>query len=237
MRQPGTGQWFLDSARYQMWLETQKNTLFCPGIPGTGKTIPASIVIEDLFSRFESDQEVGIAYLYCNFQRQDTQKVDDLLASLLRQLAQRRLFMPGELTALYDKHKDKQTQPSVDEIFAGLQSVVRIYSRVFIVVDALDECDKECMSIFLSQIFSLQASTTANLLATSRPIEVIKRRFEGRGEMAHISARDEDVEKYLDQDMETLPLLEKDNEGLSETRKEYLRNQIKTTLIKGVDGM
>ena len=45
-RQPGTGQWLLDSAEYQTWLKTSKQTLFCPGIPGAGKTILTSIVID-----------------------------------------------------------------------------------------------------------------------------------------------------------------------------------------------
>src|SRR5438105_551348 len=36
-RQPGTGQWLLDSPEFQTWLKTVKQTLFCPGIPGAGK--------------------------------------------------------------------------------------------------------------------------------------------------------------------------------------------------------
>ncbi|CEJ93677.1 hypothetical protein VHEMI09251 [[Torrubiella] hemipterigena] len=236
-RQPGTGQWFLDSAEYQTWLGTQKQTLFCPGIPGAGKTILASIVIEDLFSRFESNQEIGIAYLYCDFQRQDNQKVDDLLASLLRQLAQRRPSLPDELKSLYKKHKDIQTRPSVDEILSGLESVARIYSRVLIVVDALDECEMKCMLKFLSHLFSLQASTMANILATSRPIEIIKKEFEGRSEIVNISARNEDVEKYLDSDMKMLRLLDKGSDGLSDKRREELQKEIKNTLIKCVNGM
>jgi hypothetical protein len=37
-RQPGTGQWLLDSAEFQEWLKDKERTLFCPGIPGAGKT-------------------------------------------------------------------------------------------------------------------------------------------------------------------------------------------------------
>jgi hypothetical protein len=47
-RHEGTGQWLLDSVEYQAWLKTKKQTLFCPGIPGTGKTILTSIVVYDL---------------------------------------------------------------------------------------------------------------------------------------------------------------------------------------------
>lgn len=66
-RQEGTGQWLLDSNEYLGWLNQSKQTLFCPGIPGAGKTILTSIVVEQLCTKFENDATVGIAYLYCNF--------------------------------------------------------------------------------------------------------------------------------------------------------------------------
>jgi hypothetical protein len=66
-RQLGTGQWLLDSEEFQTWLKTEKQTLFCPGIPGAGKTIITSIVIDDLFAKFQNDVSVGIAYIFCNY--------------------------------------------------------------------------------------------------------------------------------------------------------------------------
>jgi hypothetical protein len=83
-RQPGTGQWLLDSPEFHAWIEADKQTLFCPGIPGAGKTILTSIVVEALTTRFSNDPMIGIAYIYCNFRRQDEQKINDLLASLLK---------------------------------------------------------------------------------------------------------------------------------------------------------
>src|SRR6267154_535868 len=50
-RQKGTGTWLLDSIEYQSWRERKKQTLFCPGIPGAGKTILTSIVVEELTTR------------------------------------------------------------------------------------------------------------------------------------------------------------------------------------------
>jgi Cdc6-like AAA superfamily ATPase len=67
---------------YQAWLKTSKQTLFCPGIPGAGKTICTSIVVDNLNTQFQNDSRTGIAYIYCNFRRQGEQKVGDLLASL-----------------------------------------------------------------------------------------------------------------------------------------------------------
>jgi hypothetical protein len=89
-RQPGAGQWLLP---------TSKQTLFCRGIPGAGKTILTAIVIDDLTTRFQNDPSIGIAYLYCNFQRRDEQKADDFLASLLKQLSQRQSSLPDSVRA------------------------------------------------------------------------------------------------------------------------------------------
>jgi hypothetical protein len=101
-RQRGTGQWLLDSAKYQTWLNIGKQTLFCPGIPGAGKTIPTSIIVDDLIAGFQNNPTVSIVYIYCNFQRKDKQKIDDLLTSLLKQLPQGQSSLPDSVKDLYD---------------------------------------------------------------------------------------------------------------------------------------
>ena len=106
-RQPGTGQWLLVSAEYQTWLNTPKRTLFCPGIPGAGKTILTAIVIDDLYTRFQCDASIGIAYLYCDFRRQHEQKTEDLLTNLLKQLAQKQASMPDGVQALYNQYRNQ----------------------------------------------------------------------------------------------------------------------------------
>ncbi len=82
-RQPGSGQWLLVSTEYQAWPNTLKQALFCPGIPGAGKTILTAIGIDDLYTRFQCDASIGIVYLYCGFQRQHEQNSESLLISLL----------------------------------------------------------------------------------------------------------------------------------------------------------
>ena len=55
-----------------------------------------------------------------------------------------------------------------------------MYSRVFIVVDALDEYQVTdgCRMRLLSEIFSLQAKARMNIFATSRFIQEIEAKFE-----------------------------------------------------------
>lgn len=44
-RHRDTGEWFLGSTEFQNWIRAKGQTLFCPGKPGAGKTIMASIAI------------------------------------------------------------------------------------------------------------------------------------------------------------------------------------------------
>jgi len=229
-QQPGTGQWLLDSAEYQTWLKTSKQTLFCPGIPGAGKTILTSIVVDDLCKRFYDCPTVGIAYVYYDFRRQDEQKADDILANLLKQLAQDQSSLSGTVRDLYDRHKDKRTRPLVDEISKALYSITTLYSRVFIVVDALDECRESdgCRTKFLSEIFKLQANCGASILATSRFLPEITDNFK-EATTLEIRASNDDVQIYLDGHMFRLP-------GFVRRRLE-LQDEIKTAILKAVDGM
>jgi hypothetical protein len=229
-RQAGAGQWLLDSAEFGAWLQISKQTLLCPGIPGAGKTILTSIVVEDLITRFKNDDNIGVTYLYCNYRRQHEQKLEDLFASLLKQFVQERRSIPDSVKTLYNRHKNKRTRPSLDEILRILQSVVKVYSRVFIIVDALDECQISdgCRQRFLSSLFNLQAKCGANLFATSRPISSIKKEFKGNP-MLEIRASEEDVRRYLEGHMFRLP-------GFV-VRSLELQEEIKTAIVKAVDGM
>jgi hypothetical protein len=229
-REPGTGQWLLESTKYQTWLETDKQTLFCPGIPGAGKTILTSIVIDNLGIRFQDKPNIGIAYLYCNFRRRDEQKVEDLLASLLKQLSQKRSSLPDRIKALVKRHKEERTRPLLDEISKALHSLTTMYSRVFIVVDALDECQVSdgCQARFLSEIFNLQAKCGANIFATSRFIPKITEKFQESMSL-EIRASEGDVRRYLDGHMFKLP-------GFV-VRNSELQEEIKTEIGRSVDGM
>ena len=229
-QQPGTGQWLLDSAEFQTWLDTSNQTLFCPGIPGAGKTIITAIVIDNLRTRYKDDTKVGIAYIYFNFRRQGEQKLEGLLASLLKQLAQEQLYLPDSIKDLYNCHKKDRTRPSADEISRALRSVAINFARLFLIVDALDECQitDRCRSKFLSEMFNLQARTGANLFATSRPILDIEREFKGCVSR-DILASDEDVRRYLDGHLSQLPAFI--------SKWPDLQKEIKNEIIQAVEGM
>ena len=225
-RQPGTGQWLLNSDEYKEWMKTPGKTLFCPGIPGAGKTILTAIVIDDIYSQFQSDTSVGIAYLYCDFRRQHEQSVETLLANLLKQLAQEQASIPDLVRTLYNQYRNQPKRPTLDEISSILRSVSILYSRIFIIVDALDEC--QVSTRLISEIFDLQARVRANIFSTSRKIPGIVKRFR-ESILLEISARDEDVQTYLAGRMEQLPSFV--------LISPELQNEVKATISQAVHGM
>jgi Cdc6-like AAA superfamily ATPase len=226
-RHEKTGQWVLESNEFQSWITEKNQTLFCPGIPGTGKTIITAIVISDLQSTFQNQRDIGISYLYCGF-RQDNQTSEDLLASLLKQLLRGPPFTET-VKALYDDHKAKRTRPLLDQVSSALYSVMSLYARVFIIIDALDELSDVERKRFLPEILKLRARTGSSLFATSRFIPEIVKEFEGSMKL-EIRATKEDIQSYLDRKITLqLPSFVKN--------KMELQNDIKTEICKVVDGM
>jgi Cdc6-like AAA superfamily ATPase len=226
-RQEGTGQWLLRSPEFQTWLENSGQTLFCPGIPGAGKTIIAAIVVEYLLAKFQHDPHTGITYIYCNFRRQDDQTVEKLLANLLKQLAQRQSSLPESVHDLHENYKKTGTLPSLRQISAALHSTAAAYKRVFIIIDALDECQDLARTKLLDDLFNLQTQARGNILATSRVNDDIERRFEGCSTI-EISAANEDVLAYLN-DQLTL--------RRSTVLNDDIQEKVRDAVLRAADGM
>lgn len=231
-RQAGTGEWLLASNKFQAWADQPKQILFCPGIPGAGKTITTSIVVQHLQRKFRDDVSVGIAILYCNFRQHQNQHPEDLLLSLLKQIIWGTPSVPICVEQLYEDHHRKGTRPTFDEITDALFSVIRNFSLTFIIIDALDECiiSDGARSKFMSTIFKLHAQTRANIFATSRFIPDIEKEFKKRGaDLLEIRASDKDMQRYLDGHRSQLRSFVLEDPELEKI--------VKDTIVKAADGM
>lgn len=230
VREAGTGQWLLDSTEYQGWVATTKQSLFCPGIPGAGKTMLMSIVVNDLLDKFFTEGPTAICYIYCNSIRSEEQRLDDLLVSLLRQLAQGQDPLSQGIVDLFERYKERRTRPSIEEICKTLYSVAATYTRVFVLVDALDECEVStgCRSRFISELLNLHDRLGVNLFATSRFIPEITERFT-ESTTKEIRATTEDIERYLERSLTSLPR--------SVSTDPDLKIAIKEEIGKAADGM
>ncbi len=230
-RQEGTGQWFLNSPEFKRWIQGSDKTLFCPGIPGAGKTMMAAITIDHL-CRSARSNDVEVAYLFCNYKAQADQSVVSMLAALLRQLVQSgRPDNVATVTTIYEHCLKGRGRPSLDDIFRTLQSTCANYAVVYVVVDALDECaDTDgARSRLIDKLRELQARfVEVRLMCTSRFIPEIMQKFCSDSRL-EVRAREEDVKRFVADQIPRLPnCIRRDNE---------LRCAVQSKIVEAVDGM
>lgn len=226
-RQEDTGAWFMESQEYLDWLSGTTSTLVCPGQPGAGKTIMATSVIHDLLLR-KDVLSVGIAYVFCNYKRQDEQDTSHLLSALVRQLLQRREKVPESIQKMYTKHKDQSTRPGRSELKEALVSLLMAFTEVYLVIDALDECRKDVCHDLLSVIQEQQAKDVIRILVTTRPLGHVLARLPARP-LLEIRAHDGDVAMFLKAQIGKLPKFVQNDSDL--------REKIIRTIVSAVDGM
>lgn len=228
-RQEGTGQWFLDSFEFKRWLQGSDKTLFCPGIPGAGKTMMAAIAVDHLCGRARGG-DIGVAYLFCSYKTQINQSALSLFAALLKQLGQSRPDIAAEVVHMYEYHSKQQSRPSLDDILQALKSVCSKYTAVHIVVDALDECadTDRTRNQLIDNLRELQDTADVRLLFTSRFINEITRKFESNPRL-EVRASDEDVRYFIAGQLPRLPRCVQ--------RDEELKQAVQDKIVEAVDGM
>ncbi|RYP19461.1 hypothetical protein DL767_009642 [Monosporascus sp. MG133] len=226
-RQEGTGQWLLDAPETARWLSETKGTLFCPGIPGAGKTMIAAIAIDHLLKSVQSSS-VGVAYVYCNYKAQEEQDTSSLLAAILKQLVQARQSIVEPVERLHKQHADRGTRPLLDEVCSVLRDVLANYATVYIVVDALDECKDGTRRQFLAKLQDLRAGQDVRLMATSRFIPEIVDAFNEAPKL-EVQASKEDVKRFVAGQLYRLPRCIQ--------RDAALQEMVQEKIVEAVDGM
>jgi NACHT domain len=196
--QEGTGKWILEDPTFKSWLAERHGILWCPGVPGAGKTVLASIIIDILVQMFETDN-VGLAWLYMDYRGHDLQTMENLFASLLRQLVQKRGKIPDSIIRSFGVSW-REAKLNLGECKTLLQEELDQFSKTVIVIDALDESSSKDLRKVL--IFELRDLTPAiHLLVTSRPLQDI-RDLLGDESQIEIRARNEDVTLYLERHLQ-----------------------------------
>ena len=181
---------------------------------------------------YSKQNNVGLAFIYCNHKERQTQTASNLIASLLEQLVRQQPNPPDTVTALYNDYFKKRTRPSFTEYLNLFQSVINnLFDDVFVVIDALDEYMEEDGSRdkLLAGIQRLQPNI--HLLVTSRWLLNIEREFE-KSIRLEIRATDEDITKYLD------GRIQKEKRLRNHVKEDpFLRNTIVNTIVGNSRGM
>lgn len=191
----GSGSNFTDHESFRAWSGGSEDVevLFCPGLPGAGKTSTASIVIDKL-RKSQGEKRLAVAFLYLNYSLRSDQTLIRILRSLLRQLVEGLPAIPNEITEFHYANRD----PSLHELIQVLSSVVRKHHSTFIIVDALDDCSPEILNGLLDAIQRLQ-SIGARFMLTSRFTNIVDRELKSfqKCSTLEIRAVDKDIEAYI----------------------------------------
>ena len=225
-RQAGTGEWFISSREFSYWL-LPKRSLWLHGIPGAGKTVLCSTIIENVKSRCSAD--VACLYFYFDFNNPLKQAVVNMLYSFLAQLSSSAI--PSEVRQLYDRCGNGTQEATVTQLIETVLSIADHGKRIFMIIDALDESsDWKALLKVIKTI--LQSSSDINLLMTSRKehdIQVVLEHSVDYIVAIQNEKVDDDVDIYVRE------CLRND----SDLRKwdDELKSEIAKTLTSGAQGM
>jgi nucleoside phosphorylase len=169
-RHEGSGHWFLESDYFKVWKASPESFLWLHGIPGCGKTVLSSTIIEHL----KQDATCHLLlYFYFDFNDKKKQSLDDLLRSLVEQVYQSQPDGRQPLEQMWASHNDGSRQPSTNSLQSMLQVMLSEVGSVSIVFDALDESKPR--GELLAWLKTLMESThiVCRLLVTARMEEEI----------------------------------------------------------------
>jgi NACHT domain len=176
-RHKDSGLWFLQTKAFEKWKKRRNSFLWLHGIPGCGKTILSSTIIEHLDRTASHTQP--LLYFYFDFSDIDKQSLESMIRSLIRQLYYKRKDTQKQLDSLFSSCADGHRQPDADSLCTHLLDMTQQVDEVWIVLDALDECSTRKGTRtkgLLSWMEDLLCSELRNvhLLATSRQEEDIE---------------------------------------------------------------
>ncbi|KAL8941743.1 MAG: hypothetical protein Q9216_002071 [Gyalolechia sp. 2 TL-2023] len=231
-RSPGTGMWLFDLPDLMNWLDDPMDSLWIYGIPGAGKTTLSTLVVDEVFARKRSNT-VGTAYFYIRHDDQDSHKPENVLGSIVSQLA---LQNQEALASLMSRHESlcKQGSATLDdrELDETLHRVLGYFSEAYNMIDGLDEsgsCFDQNRTRLIDIISGLHSKSDRSVrtLIFSRDEQDIRNQFT-RNEFhtLSIAASSADLRLFTNSWL-----------GRLDIQSEGLRTEIVDTLVNEANGI
>ncbi|KAF8840056.1 hypothetical protein BDN67DRAFT_1011775 [Paxillus ammoniavirescens] len=233
LRQAETCTWLPETETYQSWRCGDSPFLWLKGKPGSGKSVLASSVIDQLKSSLR-DGEV-LAFFYCDFRNERSTSAAEVMRSLLTQLL-RLANADGvdcrDAVPELVERKAEGTEPPCD--MKLLTCLVRhvaqqLHRQPLIVIDALDECkDAEKLVHAVKQL----NDGHIRVFVTSRPERII---METLFDLPSISLQN--MGGAVSADMKRHITIELDSRQWLRILKPALKQEIHFALLARADGM
>ncbi|KAI1777216.1 hypothetical protein F4818DRAFT_409587 [Hypoxylon cercidicola] len=136
-----TGRWLLDDSRFQKWFSPdhcQTPSLWINGIPGAGKTILASVIVDEA----RGIGQASTIFFYCKYGDSARNTFISAARSLLAQLLVQNDHI---LQPLYERSSMSGEVMLTSKMTAKdlLRTALKSCAKTYIILDGLDECDRD----------------------------------------------------------------------------------------------
>lgn len=150
--------------------------LWLHAIPGAGKTVLVSSVIEYLKDQVKSE-DVGLAYFYCDYKESNKQEPSKVLCTLLAQLARQHKTVFQRLQSFVQERckENPASIPTHDELRSNFSTFLEgSFKQIVLVVDAIDESTKRECIISDLKTFSKHCPFIKILVSSREELDITK---------------------------------------------------------------
>lgn len=223
-----TGTWITRSDEYQEWKNGSSRVFWLNGIPGAGKTILFSHIVEDIkqYCKTFGSKDITCSYYYCYFGR-DQDEVPHLLRWVINQLCRESQYIPKEILDSFLTGE----QTSVPVLIQALSAVLLNFRYVYVMLDALDETlERQNLLGLLNQLAGVSFEKLGLLVTSRKMIDI-------EISLTPISTGMSLSNPYVDEDIRIYIQNQLHDHHKIRTWPKLLSDEISVALVKGAKGM
>lgn len=200
-------------------------------------TFESSTIIQHLQKEcFVSSKKSAVAYFFFDFKATAKQEASSCLSSIIGQLCDQASSLPALIKKLHARCHSGHSHPNLSELQDMLSTIIKEFAQVFIVIDALDECDinNERHDI-LSALSEIKSRNIAplHMLVTSRPYADIEESL-----LPHLAQPALQLQgEYIDSDIRSHILWQLATDSKLKRWPKDVKAEIQESLIQGANGM
>ncbi len=157
----------------------------------------SSVVIDELFLNTRGPSSCAVLFFYFDYSKQVDQTPLRVLQTLLHQLLSTHSYIPPLAREVADDLMLGKPLPSFNDMKDLFVNLCGSGPPVFIVLDALDECDAVDNRKPILKLIETIKDSPARLLVTSRPYPPDVDEVLGDCPQVLVEASDKDIEKYV----------------------------------------
>lgn len=206
--------WILDHENFNQWRNIDSDVFWIKGDPGKGKTMLMCGIVDE----FEKDAAISsnLSYFFCQATDSNINTATAVLGGLIHPLLRRDQVLLSEIRA---KFEDQLEEPNTWIVLCDIFEIVisrPAFSKSVFVIDALDECIKDCSALLR---LIIRTKGRVKWLLSSRNEKDIERELRSIQSPHILSLEHNDectsnaIEIYINNRIQDIPALE-DNEDL-----------------------